>query len=204
MRQRGKRGIGGDVRRLGSRCWLRGRCWSVGGLGRCRFWRVRDGRRCGCRCSRRRGHRGCLRRCGFHSGSGGLIGGTAVRALCRGRVIGCHRGCCDPGFSRRNRRGLRAQLPGDADGKDHRGGDAEYGWPARTRARRAWRLRRGNSIGGRRVHGSACGGQDRRVQRGRWALFGAAAEQARQLAFFRRQRFVSVHAFNPARSLPIA
>ncbi len=35
-------------------------------------------------------------------------------------------------------------------------------------------------------------------------LLGRGAVQPGQLAFFRRQRFVSVHAFNPARSLSIA
>ena len=54
------------------------------------------------------------------------------------------------------------------------------------------------------AHGSAGCGQDGSVQCGGRSLLGATAEQPGQLAFFRRQRFVSVHAFNPARSLSIA
>ncbi len=68
----------------------------------------------------------------------------------------------------------------------------------------ARRLGRGDRIGRRRVHGSAGRGQDGSVQCGGRSLLGATAEQPGQLAFFRRQRFVSVHAFNPARSLSIA
>jgi hypothetical protein len=74
----------------------------------------------------------------------------------------------------------------------------------RGRVRCVRGARRGSSIGRRCVHGSARRGQDGGVQRGRRGLFDATAEQAGQLAFFRRQRFVSVHAFNPARSLSIA
>lgn len=47
----------------------------------------------------------------------------------------------------------------DADGKHHRGGDAEHRRPTRACALRARRLGRGDRIGRRRVHGSAGRGQ---------------------------------------------
>ena len=77
-------------------------------------------------------------------------------------------------------------------------------WPARACALLARRRGRGSNIGTRSVNRGTRRGQDGGVQCGRWCLLGATAEQPGQLAFFRRQRFVSVHAFNPARSLSIA
>ena len=154
---------------------------------------------------RQRGRLGCCGRNSRIRCHHRAVGCAVASGLIGSRAVFCRSRCRSHGrLTGRNRRRFRTQLPGDADGEHHRGGDAEHGRPTRACALRARRLRRGHCIGRRSIHGGAGRGQNGGVQCGRRCLFGATAEQPGQLAFFRRQWFVSVHAFNPARSLSIA